>query len=211
VGAEALGSAGAGAGSSNDDILRGLGVVGVGTRKDRRGLPSLGAGAADKDVKPVINHEAEYWDQYYAGLESTPVASAPGSSDLGTGADDFGADDDEEDVKPNVEYLDSLNEYRKRARSHEGAEEANKAPKVEQGVANGFGSATGHLNGLAPPADAPMPEVEMAQADEEPKEDPIVYVNGAPMPFSQVTEAEHDLMTPEEYTAFFQIMQDQQM
>jgi transcription initiation factor TFIIE subunit alpha len=29
------------------------------------------------------------------------------------------------------------------------------------------------------------------------------------MPFSQVTEAEHELMTPEEYTAFFQVMQDQ--
>ncbi|KAJ7785267.1 TFIIE alpha subunit-domain-containing protein [Mycena maculata] len=192
------------AGSSNDDILRGLGVVGVGSRKDRRGMPTLGLGTPDKDVKPVINHEAEYWDQYYAGLE-TPAASAPGSSDLGGRGDDFGADDDEEDVKPSVEYLDSLNEYRKRARSNEGAVAANKLPKVED-AANGFGGASGHVNGFAPPADAPMPEAEMI---EEPKEDPIVYVNGTPMPYSQVTEAEHDLMTPEEYTAFFQIMQEQ--
>jgi len=73
---------------------------------------------------------------------------------------------------------------------------------------NGFGSATGHLNGAAQGemlADVPMDEAI------EPREDPIVYVNGQPMPFSQVTEAEHDLMTPEEYTAFFQIMQEQPM
>jgi transcription initiation factor TFIIE subunit alpha len=38
----------------------------------------------------------------------------PGSSDFG----DFG-NDDEEDRKPSVEYLDSLNDYRKRSRSRE--------------------------------------------------------------------------------------------
>lgn len=38
----------------------------------------------------------------------------PGSSDFG----DFG-NDDEEDKKPTVEYLDSLNDYRKRSRSRE--------------------------------------------------------------------------------------------
>ncbi|KAJ7136562.1 TFIIE alpha subunit-domain-containing protein [Mycena epipterygia] len=190
------------ASSSNDDILRGLGVVGVGSRKgDRRGMVP----AVEKDVKPVINHEAQYWDQYYASLESsaqvTPTGlSAPGSSDFG----DLGADD-EEDVKPSVEYLDSLNEYRKRSRSHENADAANKLPKME----NGFGGATGFLNGAA--VEPVVADVPMAAAEEmeEPKEDPIVYVNGVPMPYSQVTEAEHDLMTPEEYTAFFQIMQDQ--
>ncbi|KAJ6615138.1 TFIIE alpha subunit-domain-containing protein [Mycena sp. CBHHK59/15] len=189
--------------SSNDDILRGLGVVGVGSRKgDRRGVVSV----VEKDVKPVINHEAEYWDQYYASLaassqnssQATPSGlSAPGSSDFG----DFGADDDE-DIKPSVEYLDSLNEYRKRSRSHEGQDVANKMPKVEE-VTDGFGSASGRPNGYAPP------DVVVVEEVEKPREDPIVYVNGAPMPYSQVTEAEHDLMTPEEYTAFFQIMQEQ--
>ncbi|KAJ7707126.1 TFIIE alpha subunit-domain-containing protein [Mycena metata] len=192
------------ASSSNDDILRGLGVVGVGTGKKG---PRMMLSAVEKDVKPIINHEAQYYDQYYASLENSAQAtptglSAPGSSDFG----DFGGDD-EEDVKPSVEYLDSLNEYRKRSRSHEGADAANKIAKVEN-VTNGFGSATGHLNGngygAAPElvADVPMEEAP-------PAEDPIVYVNGAPMPYSQVTEAEHDLMTPEEYTAFFQIMQEQ--
>ncbi|KAJ7163373.1 TFIIE alpha subunit-domain-containing protein [Mycena filopes] len=191
------------ASSSNDDILRGLGVVGVGSSKKG---PRMLLSSVDKDVKPVINHEAQYYDQYYASLENSAQATptglgAPGSSDFG----DLNGDDDE-DVKPSVEYLDSLNEYRKRSRSHEGADAVNKIAKVED-VRNGFGSATGHLNGFGTPevvVDVPMEEEVVAPAD-----DPIVYVNGAPMPYSQVTEAEHDLMTPEEYTAFFQIMQEQ--
>ncbi|KAF8170212.1 TFIIE alpha subunit-domain-containing protein [Mycena galopus ATCC 62051] len=181
-----------GSSSSNDDILRGLGVVGIGggRGKDRRPMMST----SDKDVKPVIDHNAQYYDQYYASLENsahaTPTGlSAPGSSDFG----DLGGDD-EEDIKPSVEYLDSLNEYRKRSRSHEGGDAANKIPKVEDV----------HVNGIEAVADVPMEE-----PAEEPKDDPIVYVNGNPMPYSQVTEAEHDLMTPDEYTAFFQIMQEQ--
>ncbi|KAJ7070342.1 TFIIE alpha subunit-domain-containing protein [Mycena belliarum] len=198
----AAGAAAASSSSSNDDILRGLGVVGIGSRKgDRRGLM---LSAVEKDIKPVINHEAQYWDQYYASLENSAQAtptglSAPGSSDFG----DLNAEE-EEDVKPSVEYLDSLNEYRKRSRSHEGADAANKVPKVE----DGFGGATGHLNVFELPADV-VPDVPVTQEPAEPMEDPTVYVNGAPMPFSQVTEADHDLMTPEEYTAFFQIMQEQ--
>lgn len=37
----------------------------------------------------------------------------------------------------------------------------------------------------------------------------LIYllVNGAPKPYSQVTEDDHELMTPEEYTAFFDILQ----
>ncbi|KAJ7171666.1 TFIIE alpha subunit-domain-containing protein [Mycena crocata] len=192
--------------SSNDDILRGLGVVGVGSAKgkgNRGGLMMMGGG--DKDVKPVINHEAQYWDSYYASLESsaqvTPTLSAPGSSDFG----DLNVDE-EEDIKPSVEYLDSLNEYRKRSRSHEnGADTANKLPKTEDIGGFGLGGTNGAPSAEVIP-DVPMPEEPQA---EEPREDPIVYVNGAPMPYSQVTEAEHDLMTPEEYTAFFQIMQEQ--
>jgi transcription initiation factor TFIIE subunit alpha len=115
------------------------------------------------------------WDQYYASLEHSSQAtpsglSAPGSSDFG----DFPADDDE-DIKPSVEYLDSLNEYRKRSRSHEnaGADAANKLPKIE----DGFGGATGYLNGGT--SAAPTPAVEdVPMAEEEvavPAEDPIVY------------------------------------
>jgi transcription initiation factor TFIIE subunit alpha len=35
------------------------------------------------------------------------------------GSDDFGASSDEEDRKPSIEYLNSLNDYRKRSRSRE--------------------------------------------------------------------------------------------
>ncbi|KAI0031345.1 hypothetical protein K488DRAFT_52231 [Vararia minispora EC-137] len=41
--------------------------------------------------------------------------------------------------------------------------------------------------------------------------DPIVYVNGAPIPFSRVTEDDHERMTPEEYSAFFDVMQAQSL
>ncbi|OBZ67660.1 Transcription initiation factor IIE subunit alpha [Grifola frondosa] len=42
-------------------------------------------------------------------------------------------------------------------------------------------------------------------ANGEPVDDPIVYVNGEPIPFSQVTEEHQELMTPEEYTAYFEV------
>ena len=34
-----------------------------------------------------------------------------------------------------------------------------------------------------------------------------LLVNGVPKPYSQVTEEDHDLMTPDEYTAYFEILQ----
>lgn len=86
------------------------------------------------------------YDQYYASLaaSSSTTASAhatpsnlslPGSSDFG----DVGFDD-EEDRKPTVEYLDSLNEYRKRSRSgeDEGVNGKTKVVKVDEGL-NGYG------------------------------------------------------------------------
>lgn len=60
---------------------------------------------------------------------------------------------------------------------------------------------------------------------QDPEDDPIVYgactrfaisqgsnadwnaVNGKPVPYSKVTEEDHELMTPDEYTAYFEIMQ----
>jgi transcription initiation factor TFIIE subunit alpha len=67
------------------------------------------------------NHffDADY-DQYYASLAAsatTSVLDTPGASL----SDDFGdiADEDYEDRKPPIEYLDSLNDYRKRSRSRE--------------------------------------------------------------------------------------------
>lgn len=73
----------------------------------------------------------------------------PGSSDFG----DLAYDDDE-DRKPNVEYLDSLNDYRKRSRSTEdiggGAKSKMTKMHTEEGhrvAVNGFGNGNGFANG----------------------------------------------------------------
>ena len=59
--------------------------------------------------------------------------SVPSGSDF----DDFGNDD--EDQKPSMEYIDSLNDYRKRSRSREdvGGSSRFKVPKVEPEIVNG--------------------------------------------------------------------------
>lgn len=78
----------------------------------------------------------------------------PGSLDL----DDFG--EDEEDRKPSLEYLNSLNDYRKRSRSqeNEGFSGRNKIAKTES-FTNGE-----HVN------------VEVGiQGEATPKADPMVY------------------------------------
>ncbi|KAG7446711.1 uncharacterized protein BT62DRAFT_919320 [Guyanagaster necrorhizus] len=41
--------------------------------------------------------------------------------------------------------------------------------------------------------------------------DPIIYINGKPVAFSKVTEGDYDLMTPKEYTAYFKVMQMQEI
>ena len=66
------------------------------------------------------------YDQYYASL----AASSQPTPVLETGGSDFG--EDEEDVKPSIEYLNSLNEYRKRSRSTEdvGLSNSNSGKKV---------------------------------------------------------------------------------
>lgn len=63
------------------------------------------------------------YDQYYASLAASAAPSGQPTPRLS----DFG--EEEEDVKPNVEYLDSLNEYRKRSRSAEDVGAGNSSPK----------------------------------------------------------------------------------
>lgn len=184
--------------SSNDDILKGLGVVG-----GRQELPVV---HVSEDVKPVLNKEADCmsflvsstnalkhfadYDQYYASLavsantstHATPTGlSAPGSSDFGG--------DEEEERKPNIEYLDSLNEYRKRSRSREdeGAVTKAKIAKVtEPSLYNGFGAETittnGRSNGYTPRINGYTQEngIEVdvdavLVADVQATDDPLVY------------------------------------
>jgi transcription initiation factor TFIIE subunit alpha len=158
-----------------------------------------------------IDHRVVDYEQYYASLaasaaasaQATPSGSVPGSSDF----DDFG--EEEEDRKPSIEYLNSLNDYRKRSRSQEdeGSAGRNKIPKTES------------LTSLPSVPSVPSVPVDINVEDEviggnsgsAPKEDPIVYVNGNPIPFSEVTEEHHEMMTPEEYTAYFEVMQSMEV
>ncbi|KAK7047322.1 hypothetical protein VNI00_006553 [Paramarasmius palmivorus] len=198
--------------SSNDEILRGLGVVGARPANGTNGsqMPM----EIEQDVKPTINHEADYYEQYYASLAASAAASAqatpsglsaPGSSDF-----DNGEEEEEEDKKPSVEYLNSLNDYRKRSRSHE---DEGSAGKTKLQKMNGNARVNGDGGGVSQKTSRPLTESTengsqngVAKASE----DPLVYVNGNPKPFSTVTEEDHELMTPEEYTAFFEIMQSQE-
>ncbi|KAK7685566.1 hypothetical protein QCA50_011433 [Cerrena zonata] len=176
--------------NSNDTILKGLGQKGS-------NMPS-------KDVKPNVteSQESDYYDQYYASLAASAAPSAqatPAVPDLGS---DFG--DEEEDVKPSVEYLDSLNDYRKRSRSREDVGMGGgpvKTPRM-----NGHEpSPLSYTNGVDVPAEAEI-LVNGMTVEDVPADDPIVYVNGEPVPFSQVTEEHQELMTPEEYTAYYEVM-----
>lgn len=174
--------------SSNDAILRGL------VKSDEQPMRLV---TEDVKVDVAQVHEADYYDQYYASLAASSAPSAQATPAL-PNLNDFGGG--EEDVKPSIEYLDSLNDYRKRSRSAEDAAEdraMSKTPKLD-------GYASPHA-ALPPEVEQPIePVVEMIA---EPSDDPTVYVNGEPMLFSAVTEEHHDMMTVEEYTAYFELIQ----
>lgn len=212
--------------SSNDEILRGLGTVGL-SKADEMKLEVM------DDIKPVIDHDAigtsnlcfyftllmrpADYDRYYASL----AASANGTPAAIPGGDDFGGSDDE-DRKPDVQYLNSLSDYRKRSRSR--SDVGTHTPKLAKLHDNGFEAAKANGNG-------PVASNENTHAivvDGTPSVDPTVFgscllfdycltfifivpsiVNGAPKAFSEVTEEDHDLMTPEEYTAYFEVLEAQ--
>lgn len=117
------------------------------------------------------------YDQYYASLaassagvsaQATPSGlSMPGSSDFGDPAYD-----EEEDRKPSIEYLDSLNDYRKRSRSREdeGPAVKTKIAKVEEGL-NGYGYSP--EGGIVPVEDDVVMVEDVHPSP--PEDDPIVY------------------------------------
>ncbi|KAF6764118.1 transcription initiation factor TFIIE alpha subunit [Ephemerocybe angulata] len=219
-----------------DESLRGLGVAGLPLKHGSSssismpsnyipGLPKV------EDNSAYANQEAELYDQYYATLaaastsSSTPVSSLPTPSAFGMS--EYGYEnDEEEDKKPSIKYLESLSEYRKRSRSIDdvgtGGPKTPKLAKTDSnssvaGLANGFGSngfgSSLSMNGnshLPSEFAAPEPAVAVPEPPEsQPStgEDPLVYVAGTPKPLSLVTEEDHDLMTPEEYTAYFEVLE----
>lgn len=150
-------------------------------------------------------------------------------------------DDDDEDRKPNVQYLDSLNAYRKRSRSTEdvGAGTKAKLAKTESELSinsNGYLGVNGHsggngiVNGTNGYGEPPPPTQDTVMASQQASEDAVddVFCFGAPespncifvdllillstvagmaKPFSQITDEDHEMMTPEEYTAYFDVFQ----
>ncbi|KXN91567.1 Transcription initiation factor IIE subunit alpha [Leucoagaricus sp. SymC.cos] len=245
--AAAAAAAAASGGGGNDEILRGLGIVGVparagGSTSDIVESPVVANGDGEDEKQKVGQDDADYYDQYYASLAaSTTVSAMPTptparSSESG----DYGYTidvEDEEDRKPTIEYLDSLNDYRKRSRSKEdvdgstsGGNGSRKLVKTDSEMSvNGHLTVNGYANSSATPEDVGLNVVGGAYGDEstldgedgyangygagvgegsgEPEDDPVVYVNGNPVPYSKVTEEDHELMTPDEYTAYFEIMQ----
>jgi transcription initiation factor TFIIE subunit alpha len=104
-----------------------------------------------------------------------------GSSDSG----DLGYDE-EEDRKPSVQYLDSLNAYRKRSRSHEDVGSVAKIKQIKfdategiYGIGNGVGLV---INGYTPEngIEVEQDAVMVGDAALSPDDDPLVY--GTPPP-----------------------------
>lgn len=187
--------------SSNEDILRSLGAKSL-----QRSVEQSYLEVKQEDVKPIVSQQQrdnDFYDQYYSSL----AASSQPTPVLENGGSDFG--EEEEDVKPSIEYLNSLNEYRKRSRSTEdvGFPSSNSGKKVVKlgydnpGSGPIIASTTPMLEALVKeqPPDVEVPPLQA--------QDPIVHVNGKSMPFSAVTEVHQELMTPEEYTTYFEVYQ----
>ncbi|KAJ8586326.1 hypothetical protein M405DRAFT_795743 [Rhizopogon salebrosus TDB-379] len=181
--ARAIGREGDGVAQSSDESLKGLGTIGTSQRP-----PQLTT--VMEDVKPEVNQEMDYYDQYYASLAVSNAVSSQ-NTPSGLGSEDF----EDEEQKPSVQYLDSLNDYRKRSRSKddEGAT-TTKLPKIDVSEPEPY------VNGL--------PSVDTdARATENGADDTPVLVNGVPKPFFEVTDEDTELMTPDEYTAYYDILQ----
>ncbi|EPS98247.1 hypothetical protein FOMPIDRAFT_1126886 [Fomitopsis schrenkii] len=176
--------------SSNDTILKGLGIVGSAPPPPR----TNGVDIKPAAPTPTQTQEADYYDQYYASLAASAVTT-PAAPTLG---DDFA--DEEEDVKPSLEYLDSLNVHNKRSRSFEdvdGTLGSVKTPRL-----NGYES----VHETSP---VESPAAAAAPAEEEGAitvlaDGLMVYVAGQPIRLSEVTEEHQEQMTPEEYTAYYE-------
>ncbi|KAN0135599.1 TFIIE alpha subunit domain containing protein [Lactarius tabidus] len=199
-----------------DESLKGLGrVVRPSPLKTQIGLED----DEDEDVKPDVkaSNEADYYDQYYASLAAS---TAPSTQHTPSG--EFSVlGDFEEDRKPNIEYLDALNEHKKRSRSlEEDAAEVDGAAERKLARVVGWDqgqTANGNVEGVSGVAGAAAGPDEDVGGDAPPEDDPTVYglfffflhatLDGKPMPFSQVEEEHHELMTADEWAAYFEIFQ----
>ncbi|KAN0121598.1 TFIIE alpha subunit domain containing protein [Russula decolorans] len=190
------------AGPSNLNLDESL--IGLGKVVRAKDQVAAAEDVVDEDVKPgaAEGTEVDYYDQYYASL----AASAAPSTQHTPPSGEFSVlGDFEEDRKPNIEYLDSLNEHNKRSRSAEDEGDAERKQARVGLLADGWGQGQEENGDLLPMNGVEGSGVDTGDVLAE--EDPIVYVDGKPMPFSQVGEEHHELMTADEYTAYFEIFQ----
>ncbi|KAI6106928.1 TFIIE alpha subunit-domain-containing protein [Pisolithus croceorrhizus] len=164
-------------------------AIDISTDDTLKGLGTIGPSKAPptspavvEDVKPAVDVELDYYEQYYASLAASNAASAQATPPAFTNEELGG----EEDIKPTIRQLDLLNEFRKRSRSVEDEGiPAIKLAKIQEHTT--MGQETFNTSST--------------------EHDPLVLVNGVPKPFSQVTEEDQESMTPDEYTAYFEVFQ----
>jgi len=171
------------------------------------GLPPNGM----VDVKPVIDTKSDYYDQYYAQLEAGPSQDRSRSGSVGS----F-----DEDIKPSIQELEratsnaagGMTRSLKRSRSEtpleEGGGDGERGSKFLRASVDPLsrsGSASyPPTTGVNTPDNA---ENNGGAAAVGMEDDPLVSVNGIQMRYSAVTEDHHELMTPDEYTAYFEVYQ----
>ncbi|KLO09836.1 hypothetical protein SCHPADRAFT_857378 [Schizopora paradoxa] len=185
---------------SNADILSGLG-------KAKHQIKAETVEIVE-EAKPVVDHTADFYEQYYASLEAASQAqSASQTPMLDTPIDDF------EDRKPNVALLDSLSSPRKRSRSPlDEGRNGLKAARSNAGTPMFSRSPSGVISAEDSPAapvdmgsfssnSFPVDDVVIPDVD-----DPMISVGGKSMPLSQVTDEMGDEMTPEEYQAWYELL-----
>lgn len=109
-----------------------------------------------------------------------------------------------------MQYLDSLNDYRKRSRSRddEGAT-TTKLPKIDvpEPVVNGLPSVNADVGTGENGADYTPVFGEFFVHYSRLHYSDTLSVNGVPKSFSEVTDEDTELMTPDEYTAYYDILQ----
>jgi hypothetical protein len=123
-------------------------------------LPSVSLFAkTTNSTRPVFFKD---YDQYYASLAASAAPSTqhtpPGEFSV--------VGDYEEDRKPNIEYLDALNEHNKRSRS---VEDEGELERKQARVGDGWGLQGAQENGELPMNGAEISVVDMST------EDPMVY------------------------------------
>ncbi|THH06029.1 hypothetical protein EW145_g4369 [Phellinidium pouzarii] len=195
--------------TSNADILIGLGKVKPQPKVEQSEVNIM------EEKKPEVDHNADFYEQYYASLEAASQAQSTAQTPvMEMTSNDF----EEEERKPNVAYLDSLNGTRKRTRSPEDiGERENKSLRSSMGTPV-FSRSTSALSGLvdSPPSSFEFQQTngvrtEHLESSEQPlASETVVLVGGKPMPFSHVTqEIADEKMTPEEYTAWCELVMAQ--